>query len=53
MKTDEEMIESLFRRRDEYYRKEAGKHTFFAALKITGGIALPIAAAGADSSRYL
>lgn len=47
MKTDEEMIESLFRRRDEYYRKEAGKHTFFAALKITGGIALPIAAAGA------
>lgn len=47
MKTDEEMIESLFRRRDEYYRKTAKKNTLFAAFKVIGGISLPIAAAGA------
>ena len=47
MKTDKEMIESLFRRRDEYYKKMSRKNTILAALKITGGIALPLAAAGA------
>lgn len=47
MKTDDEMIESLFRRREEYYRKAAKKNTVFAALKVIGGVALPIAAAGA------
>ena len=52
MKTDEEMIKSLFKRRDEYYKslekaeirsKTSGK----AVLKLIGGIVIPITAAAA------
>lgn len=52
MKTDDEMIKSLFKRREEYYnglkqakvKKGGEKRT---VLKIIGRIALPVAAAGA------
>lgn len=52
MKTDEEMINSLFKRRDEYYKdlekaKLISKNNGKTVLKLIGGIMLPIAAAAA------
>lgn len=52
MKTDEEMINSLFKRRDEYYKglekaKLISKNNGKSVLRIIGGIAVPIAAAAA------
>lgn len=52
MKTDEEMINSLFKRRDEYYKglekaKLISKNNGKTALRLMGGIVIPIAAAAA------
>ena len=46
MKTDEEMIKSLFERREEYYAANAKKSAVMAAIKAVCGAVLPIAAAG-------
>ena len=52
MKTEEEMINSLFKRRDEYYKglekaKLISKNNGKTVLKLIGGIVVPIAAAAA------
>lgn len=52
MKTDEEMINSLFKRRDEYYKglekaKLISKNNGKTVLKLIGGIVIPIASAAA------
>lgn len=47
MKTDDEMIESLFRRREEYYKKSAGRKILFALHSGCGRITVPLAAAAA------
>lgn len=46
MKTDDEMIKSLFERREEYYAATAKKSAVMAAIKAVCGAVLPIAAAG-------
>ena len=47
MKTDEEMIKSLYKRREEYYARTAKKSFAIAVIKAVMGTAVPIAAAGA------
>ncbi len=46
MKTDDEMIKSLFERREEYYAKSTKKSFVMAAVKVVLKTAAPVAAAG-------